>query len=72
MLREARLVGALGDTGVPVATLLTTAQTDELIDVHFYVMRFAAGSVVTTDTPPPLNLHRLHRDVDPREHGGEV
>lgn len=55
MLREARLVAALEDTPVPVATVLATAQPDEVIDVGFYVMSFAAGPVITTSTPAPLD-----------------
>lgn len=63
MLREARLVGALADTPVPVADLLATAEADEVIDVHFYVMSFAAGPVVTTATPPPLDTPELRRRI---------
>jgi len=63
MLREARLVGALGDTPVPVAQLLATAEADEVIDVHFYVMGFAAGPVVTTSTPPPLDTPAIRRRI---------
>jgi aminoglycoside phosphotransferase (APT) family kinase protein len=55
MLREARLVGALADSPVPVAALLATAEADEVIDVPFYVMSYAEGPVVTTKTPAPLN-----------------
>lgn len=55
MLREARLVSALAGTAVPVATVLATAQADEVIDVDFYVMSFAPGPVITTVTPPPLD-----------------
>lgn len=55
MLREARLVGALEGTAVPVATVLATAQADEVLDVGFYVMSFAAGPVITTSTPAPLD-----------------
>ena len=55
MLREARLVSALAGSDVPVATVLATAQPDEVIDVGFYVMSFAAGPVITTATPPPLD-----------------
>jgi aminoglycoside phosphotransferase (APT) family kinase protein len=63
MLREARLVGALGTTRVPVATLLATAQAGEVIDVPFYVMSFAEGPVVTTSTPAPLDTTRTRREV---------
>lgn len=54
MLREARLIDALASTQVPVARMLATAQADEVLDVPFYVMSFAAGPVVTTTTPEPL------------------
>jgi aminoglycoside phosphotransferase (APT) family kinase protein len=63
MLREARWIGALAGTSVPVATLLATAVADEVIDVHFYVMSFAAGPVVTTTTPPPLDTPQVRRQV---------
>jgi aminoglycoside phosphotransferase (APT) family kinase protein len=55
MLREARLVGALEGTAVPVATVLATAQPDEVLDVGFYVMSFAEGPVVTTAMPAHLD-----------------
>jgi aminoglycoside phosphotransferase (APT) family kinase protein len=61
MLREARLIGALGATTVPVATLLATAEAGEVIDVAFYVMSFAAGPVVTVETPAPLNRASVRR-----------
>jgi len=63
MLREARLVGALGATDVPVEQLLATAEAGEVIDVHFYVMSFAAGPVVTTATPAPLDTPDARRAV---------
>ena len=54
MLREARLVGALEGSDVPVATVLATSQADEVIDVPFYVMSYVPGPVVTTRTPEAL------------------
>src|SRR5262249_59493389 len=48
MLREARLIGALGGSGVPVAKLLPTAQAGEAIDVAFSPM----GSAPAPVTPP--------------------
>ena len=63
MLREARLIGALGGSGVPVAKLLATAQAGEVIDVPFYVMSFAAGPVVTTTTPEPLATPQTRRRI---------
>ena len=54
MLREARIIGALGPTSVPVAALLATAQAGQVIDVPLYVMSYAEGPVVTAATPAPL------------------
>jgi aminoglycoside phosphotransferase (APT) family kinase protein len=63
VLREARLIGALGGTAVPVAALLATAQAGEVIDVPCYVMSYAEGPVVTTATPPPLATPRARRQA---------
>jgi aminoglycoside phosphotransferase (APT) family kinase protein len=63
MLREARLIGALGGSAVPVAKLLARAQAGEVIDVSFYVMSFAAGPVVTTMTPEPLATPQTRRQI---------
>jgi aminoglycoside phosphotransferase (APT) family kinase protein len=63
MLREARLIGALAGSPVPVARLLATADAGEVIDVHFYVMSYAAGPVVTTCTPPPLDKAPVRRRI---------
>jgi aminoglycoside phosphotransferase (APT) family kinase protein len=63
MLREARLIGALADSAVPVARLLATAEAGEVIDVHFYVMSYAAGPIVTTRTPPPLDRAPARRQI---------
>jgi aminoglycoside phosphotransferase (APT) family kinase protein len=63
MLREARLIGALGRSPVPVAELLATAEAGEVIDVHFYVMSFAEGPVVTTGTPAPLDTPEVRRRI---------
>jgi aminoglycoside phosphotransferase (APT) family kinase protein len=54
MLREARILTALGDTGVPVPRVLATADEGEVLDVPLYVMTFAEGPVVTTATPAGL------------------
>jgi aminoglycoside phosphotransferase (APT) family kinase protein len=63
MLREARLIGALDGTGVPVPKLLATAEPGQVIDVSFYVMSFVAGPVVTTATPSPLATPVTRRKV---------
>ena len=54
MLREAKFISAIGDTDVPVAQCLATAEVGEVIDVHFYVMSYAPGFVVTDKTPEAL------------------
>lgn len=63
VLREARVIGALADTAVPVARLLATAEAGEVLDVPLYVMAFAAGPVVTTRTPPPLDEPAVRRRI---------
>jgi len=63
MLREARLIGGLGDTGVPVARLLATGEAGEVIDVSFYVMSFAEGPVITTSTPAALAAPQTRRQI---------
>jgi aminoglycoside phosphotransferase (APT) family kinase protein len=55
VLREAAFVGALAGTPVPVPGLLATAHAGEVLDVDFYVMSFASGPVITTETPPPFD-----------------
>ena len=51
MLREARIIAALGPTGVPVPRVLATGHEGELFDVPFYIMDFLPGVVITTDLP---------------------
>lgn len=63
MLREARLIAALENTKIPVAKCLATADAGEVIDVHFYVMSFAKGPVVTTLTPLELATPELRRRI---------
>jgi aminoglycoside phosphotransferase (APT) family kinase protein len=63
VLREARFIGSLRDTPVPVAAVLATALPGEVIDVPFYVMSFAEGPVVTTETPAPLAQPQTRREI---------
>lgn len=63
MMREARLVGALDATEVPVPGVLATADVGEVLDVPFYVMSLVEGPVVTTETPRPLDTPRARRQV---------
>jgi aminoglycoside phosphotransferase (APT) family kinase protein len=63
MLREARFLTALAGTGVPVPTVLATAQADEVIDVPFYVMSLVDGPIVTTATPATLSHPATRREI---------
>ena len=63
MMREARIIGALAGTAVPVPALLATAEAGEVLDVPCYVMSYAEGPVVTTATPCPLCTPRARRQV---------
>lgn len=63
MLREARLIDALRDTAVPVARVLATARAGEILDVPCYLMSFADGPVVTTETPAPLDTSDTRRQI---------
>lgn len=55
MLREAKLIGGLDGTNVPVADVLAVAQTGDVLDVPFYVMSYIEGPVVTVATPDALS-----------------
>lgn len=63
MLREARLILALEATTIPVAKCLATAEANDVIDVHFYVMSFARGAVITTRTPELLATPEIRRVI---------
>lgn len=63
MLREARLIGAIETSEVPVAKVLATSQADEVLDVPFYVMSYVAGPVVTTVTPEALASPEQRRAI---------
>ena len=63
MLREARLIDALRDTGVPVADVLATGKVGDVLDVPFYVMSHVQGPVVTTETPESLSSPEDRRKI---------
>src|SRR6478735_12055160 len=63
MLREARLVGGLAGSGVPVADVLAVGQTGDVLDVPFYVMDYVAGPVVTVETPSALSAPADRRRI---------
>ena len=63
MLREARLIGALAGTDVPVAEVLAVGQPGEVLDVPFYVMSYVEGPVITERTPPALSSPEDRRRI---------
>jgi aminoglycoside phosphotransferase (APT) family kinase protein len=63
VLREARIVAALGGTGVPVARILATAAAGEVLDVPFYVMEHITGHVVTDRLPPRFAGEPVRRAI---------
>jgi aminoglycoside phosphotransferase (APT) family kinase protein len=63
VLREARIIGTLGRTGVPVPAILAVAQAGEILDVPCYAMSYAKGPVVTTSTPPPLATKQARQEI---------
>lgn len=54
VLREARILRALGGSGVPVPAVLATCADDTLLGVPFYIMEYLDGIVLTDATPPAL------------------
>jgi aminoglycoside phosphotransferase (APT) family kinase protein len=63
VLREARLLSALGPTDVPTPRVLTTAAAGDLLDVPVFVMDFVDGTVITESTPAPSEDERLRRRI---------
>jgi len=51
VLREARLLTALGSSGLPIPQVLATGQVGEVFDAPFFVMTWVDGHVIT-DVPP--------------------
>ena len=63
VLREARLIQALMDTGVPVADVLAVGQEGAVLDVPFYVMKYVPGAVITEQTPAALATPQTRREI---------
>jgi aminoglycoside phosphotransferase (APT) family kinase protein len=55
VLREARLLGALGPTPVRVPTVLAVCDDESVIGAPFYVMEEVAGEVITDSMPEALD-----------------
>lgn len=51
MMREARVIGALGPTGFPVPAVIAVEPTGELLGQPFYVMQRVAGHIVRDRFP---------------------
>jgi aminoglycoside phosphotransferase (APT) family kinase protein len=63
VLREARLLAALGQTDVPTPRVRATATAGELLDVPVFVMDFVDGVVITESTPAPSDDAQLRRCI---------
>lgn len=63
VLREARFMDALRGSAVPVPAMLAAARAGEVLDVPCYVMSFAAGPVITTETPAALARPATRREI---------
>ncbi|WP_211241739.1 phosphotransferase family protein [Patulibacter minatonensis] len=63
VLREARVLQALEDTGVPVAKVLGVDDVPEVADVPMYVMEHVGGVVLTDDTPEPYANPKTRKHV---------
>jgi aminoglycoside phosphotransferase (APT) family kinase protein len=55
VLREARILGALYGTDVPVPKMLAVSEAGEVLDVPFYVMQYVPGVVITDSLPVFFN-----------------
>src|SRR5436190_22415182 len=54
VLREARVLGGLSDSDVPVPGVLAICADEALLGVPFYLMEYLDGVVLTDATPPDL------------------
>lgn len=63
VLREARLIQALGGVALPVARVLAVGGAGAVLDVPFYVMEYVPGVVITEGTPPALATPACRRNL---------
>lgn len=63
VLREARVIAAVGDHGVPVPHILAIAETGQVLDVPFYIMSRIDGDVITTEMPARFRREGAARQV---------
>ena len=52
MLRESRVIGALGPTGFPVPGIIAVEGTGTLVGQPFYVMERVVGHIIRAEMPP--------------------
>jgi aminoglycoside phosphotransferase (APT) family kinase protein len=63
MLREARVLAAVGPTPVPAPAVLATCSDDRVIGVPFYVMEQVEGHVVSNEIPGVFDTPQARRDM---------
>ena len=63
VLREARLLTALGGADVRTPTVLATCADESVLGVPFYVMEYVDGTVITTAIPAPLDTPEERRRI---------
>ena len=61
MVREARLQLALVPHGIRLPEILAVCDDESVLGVHFYVMRYLDGAVVTQTLPPGLETPAARR-----------
>lgn len=54
MVREARILGLLGEAGVRVPRIFSICEDEALLGVPFYIMEFIEGHVITDSVPSYL------------------
>jgi len=63
VLREARLLAAIGDCAVRIPRVLARCEDPGVIGAPFYVMELVAGDVITTEMPPSLDAVTERRRI---------
>ena len=63
VLREARLLGALGDTPARVPAVLAVCADEAIIGSPFYVMERVEGDVIVASVPQPLDNPQEHKRI---------
>lgn len=61
MVREARILSALRPHGVPVPEVVEVCESDDVLGVPFYIMRWLDGDVITHKIPAALSTSSQRR-----------